>query len=103
MNAVQPIVASVDPAALDHLAADLGDARGRVEESFVAVGEALTQSAMSLTRISRAFEALPAEAELSSQASPRSTSCRQRPFGAWQRSRVAIIRRKAPRMNDRSG
>jgi hypothetical protein len=59
MNAVQPIVASVDPAALDHLAADLGDARGRVEESFVAVGEALTQSAMSLTRISRAFEALP--------------------------------------------
>lgn len=59
MNAILPIVATADPTALDRLAADLGDARGRLEESFVAVGGALTQSALGLNRISQAFEALP--------------------------------------------
>jgi hypothetical protein len=59
MTAILPIAAAPDPAALDRLVADLGDARGRLEESFVAVGTALTQSAMGLNRISRAFEALP--------------------------------------------
>lgn len=59
MNAVLPIAATADPAAVHRLAADLGDARGRLEESFVAVGDALTQSAMGLNRISQVFEALP--------------------------------------------
>lgn len=59
MNAALPIAAAADPAALIRLAADLGDARGHLEESFVSVGDALTQSALGLNRISRAFEALP--------------------------------------------
>lgn len=59
MTADLPISAFPDFAPLDRLVADIGDARGRIEESFVAVGDALTRSAMGLSRISRAFEALP--------------------------------------------
>jgi hypothetical protein len=48
-----------EPGRITAIATDLGAARGRIEASFVAVGDWLTQSATLLNRIAHAFEALP--------------------------------------------
>ena len=81
MNAVSPIVPVAGAAELGGLAADLSEARGRIETSFVAVGDWLTQSALLLNRISQTFEALPQDI-----ASPELTEATTRLSAVGQRA-----------------
>jgi hypothetical protein len=75
------MTASQPANALSSIAADLGEARGRIETSFVAVGDWLTQSALLLNRISQAFEALPQDI-----ASPELTEATTRLSAVGQRA-----------------